>query len=192
MYNEIHDSTNAIRSEGDAYLIGNNIYNIHKDPAAGYGGNAVITWPAHDLHIVDNTIHNVDRGIEHCGGGTGKAVYVHNNIISLSSSGEFHIDLTGAVSANSLVSNNVFYSSSGKAIINWNGVDTQWDIMQFRQFTSQGDYCVEAATALFDPANDVLYMPDGSPVFDDAVVSYIYQMFSNLYGIDVSDDSSSN
>ena len=85
-------------------------------------------------------MHNVDRGITHWGGGVGKSVHVHDNIISLSSSGDYHIDLTGDVSDHSLVSYNIFDSSSGKAVINWDGVDNQWDLSQFQAREVKGSY----------------------------------------------------
>ncbi|OGZ29244.1 MAG: hypothetical protein A2562_04295, partial [Candidatus Nealsonbacteria bacterium RIFOXYD1_FULL_39_11] len=183
IFNKIYDSRNAIRSEEDSYIIGNKIYNIQD-----YG---VITWPAKALYIVGNTMHNVGKGIDHSGGGLGKAIYVYDNIISLSNTGTYHIRVGSSVATNSLVSHNIFNSASGKAIIYW-GSSTGINLTQFQTATGQGQGCFEGDPIFVNPASYNLSLQSASFAIDSGmcsgIVQDVYNEFSSRYGIDIRKD----
>lgn len=196
IFNDIHDSINAIRAEQDAYIIGNKIFNIFSDPENHTGGQAVVTWPAHNLYVIGNTMHDICGGIKHSGGGAEKAVYVHNNIISLAADGDYHIDLTGDVSGNSIISFNLFQSDSGKAIINWDGLDTKWDLAQFQQATTQGIGCIEGDSGFYDPDNNDFRLEIASLAIDagtsEGLVRQVFDTFINRYRLDIRKDFNAN
>ena len=191
LFNEIADSSNAIRSEESSYIVGNKIYDILGNPEGG-GGYGILTWPASTLYILGNTMENVRRGISHQGGGTGKAVYLHDNILALAASGEFHLGLTAAVAANSSVSHNVFDSSSGQAIINWNGTATQWNLSQFQQATGQGQGCLEGDPHFTSRPTKDFHLQPTSPAIDAGIssgpVQDVLDRFQAWYGIDIRKD----
>ena len=206
IFNEIYDSTNGIRCNGSvrAFIIGNKIYNIHHDPdVVNYnpsdmwsGGNGVITWRTPELHVVNNTMYDVDAGISSPGGGS-QSHHFQNNLIANLAQPSHHIGtITSSVAAGSTMSYNLMHRASGSAMIKWASSSPVYNIPGFQAaYTGQGLGCVDGDPKFVDAANKDFHLVNGSspsPAIDAGQVNPAYSLFNTLYGLSIDVDYDGN
>lgn len=121
LFNEIYDcEDNGIQVGGDqqydVYIIGNIIRDIKNKNKTGC---AYRTWSSKKVHLINNTIYNVDIGVQSDVNNEGAILVLKNNIISnvtnymLAMSGSWHLN-------NSIIDNNLFYNTDGIINFKWN------------------------------------------------------------------------
>ena len=206
IFNEIYDSTNGIRCNGSvrAFIIGNKIYNIHHDPDdVDYnpsdmwsGGNGVITWGTPELHVVNNTMYDVDAGISSPGGGS-QSHHFQNNLIANLAQPSHHIGtITSSVAAGSTMSYNLMHRVSGTAMIKWASSSPVYNIPGFQAaYPGLGLGCVDGDPKFVDAANKDFHLLGGSspsPAIDAGQVNSSYALFNSLYGLSIDVDYDGN
>ncbi|MFW6154184.1 MAG: choice-of-anchor Q domain-containing protein [Planctomycetota bacterium] len=199
--NEIYDSANGIRSNGSvtAYILGNVIRDIHHvgtdyNPISAWSGGAgILGWANGKLHIVGNTIHDVDAGIHSPGGGD-QAWFIHNNIIADLAEPSHHIAVTIVeVAQRSLVTHNLLHQDGAHARIAWGGTTVLHGVDAFQ--AAWGEYAtanVEADPCFADPAAGDLrlhWLVHASPAVDagGGLRTYV-DLFRALHGLDIGVD----
>jgi hypothetical protein len=150
----------------------------------------IITWSTPELHVIGNTMYDVDAGFLSPGGGT-QSHHVWNNIISDLAEPAYHaaILVSGVAGASSL-GHNVLHEPGGTARLRW-GTSTVHDLPSFQAaFPGQGQGCTEADPLLLEPPDD-LRLRSGSSAdgaADTARYTDCYQVFEDLYGIGIRQD----
>jgi hypothetical protein len=191
LFNDIHSAVNGVRNNGSSvsYIVGNVIRGMHHDPRqSDYDpadpwstGAAVISWRTGDLHVVNNTIYDVDTGISY----PDKAGRVHlaNNIVARLTQPTSHVVVTKpAVAEGSTLSHSLLQAP---ARVNWGG--DLYDLKSLRRhFPAQGQGCLDG-DPLFVSAEDLRLRP-GSPAIDAGTPSPVYETFRQLYGLDIAKD----
>jgi len=180
LFNKIYDSTVGIRSQASAhaYVIGNIFYDIHREPdqtvaiSPGWA-QGVASWSssATALHVVGNTIYDVDGGIYVA---HGLNHWVQNNIIAeRAEDTSYHLALNTPAISFLEVSHNVLFQSVGS-------VRTRGD------FVCQD--CQQLDPLFLNAGGDDFRLLTDSPAVDAGKSSSIYQTFFDRYGLDISKD----
>ena len=197
LFNEVYECTMGFygpSAENDvsAYVIGNVIHDLLPWPGPGEVYNpedayslAAITWYGYlDRHIIGNTIYNVPAGIY---GASNAGQYIMaGNIIYNVTEGK-HILLSNPP-AGSALENNLFYQPNGSVAVKWGQYLETGDMDEFRSRTSTGGGCMVADPNFENPAENGFRLQQNSPAIDKAVESDVYQIFYDLYGIDIRKD----
>ena len=206
IFNEIYDSTNGVRCNGAvrAFIVGNKIYNIHHEPdddtyttsSVWASGSGVITWATPELHVVNNTMYDVDAGISSPGGGT-QAHHFQNNLFAYAAQPSHHIGiLLGSVAAGSTMNNNLMHRAGGTAMIKWSGSSPVYNIPGFQAaYPGQGLGCVDGDPKFVDVASKDFRLLNGSspsPAIDAGQVNPVYSLFNTLYGLSIDVDYDGN
>ncbi len=197
LLNNIYDSANGIRSNGAqrAFIISNLIHNIHHvggdyNPGSVWAsGAAIITWANPQMHVVGNTMYDIDAGFSAPSGGAFE-FHILNNIISKLAEPAHHIAIPVSAPANiSVMNHNIVHQGGAGARIKW-GSSVVRDLAGFRAaYPTQGEGCTEDDPLLVDPDNGDLHVHEASPA-TDAGTSYAYyvDLFDSLYGLDINFD----
>lgn len=171
IFNNIFNSTVGIRSQADKeyYIVGNNLYNIHKfgsnAPGAGY---AMTFTSAKAMYIVGNTITDFDGGIQIA---NGVMYYIHNNLISGNPIEKYyHLALNKTKAVNYDLKNNLVYSRKGESIRNVN------------KFPCKN--CILSV----DPKLSQNKISESSIAIDKGAETDVYEKFYKLYGIRIDKD----
>ncbi len=196
--NRIHSSNSGITAGSNSggigenqYIIGNLIYDIRVKE--GYDYNTASAWaPAaimmaggKNRYIINNTIFDADGGI-HCPGG-GKMV-ISGNIVHTVNKG-YHVFIeNGNTAAASTLQNNILFQGSGAIKIRW-GSRSELTVAEFEtQFSDRGKDNLENDPAFADTAAADFRLSNNSPAIDSGRLSEVYQIFYDLYGLDISSD----
>lgn len=180
IFNEIYNSTNAIRSQDSAFVIGNVIHDIEN--------NAFISWETADLYVVGNTIYNAGSGIiVPDWGGTDRELYAYNNIISKVSGYSLNVEFP-EVAAKSEVFNNLFWNNGSPVNILWSNnplsVSSTADLVGF----PGGSGNIVSNPLFTDPSIADFRIQDTSPAIDVGTYHSVYGMFFGLYSINIEKD----
>ena len=172
LFNYVHNSTVGIRTQNYAAVIGNIVRDVQN---AG-----VLTWGSHDVHIEHNTFYNACRGLERFGGEVGFKVIFVNNIVGPRTCDD--IKLTGNSVSTSVMATSLFNTPAR----------ITWGIM-YSPLSSfmAGHACVgcrEGDPRFVDPANANFKLGAGSPATGTATPSSAYDIFQQLYGINIKVD----
>ena len=196
IFNHIHDNEGGIMLASDSggtgtehFIIGNEIYNIHKNGAYDVNNSwenaAIGVWGSTNTHIAGNTIWNVDAGIN-SPRGRGRIDIVNNIIDAPSVEGANHIFFYTDLIDSSQVDHNVFLNAVKLRL----GSSTQIDLAGLQNIHNKGhnSYAVDSLT--FTPSQNGDFIPSSTSAAaqngDNNVVAY--QIFYNRYGIDISKD----
>jgi hypothetical protein len=187
-------STSGLGFGTEAFIVGNVIHDIHHandgtgyfNPNSSWSNAGVMLVGVGKNYVINNTIYNVDAGINSPSGGT---LYMENNIIAnVTESACQHIFLESSSGmSNSTVKNNVFYQNGSPIRIRW-GVSNIYTLPAFQSATGKGTECVDANPLFVDPANDDFRLRSGSPAIDKGLTESVYDRFQSLHGLDIRKD----
>lgn len=200
--NRIFDSDAGISSGSNSggigqeqYIVGNVIYNIHTadgfdyNPGSAWSPAAIMLAGGMDRYVIDNTIHDVDAGINCPGSGS---LSIRGNIISEVTKATHVFIEYGSIADFSSLHNNILYQSSGSAGIRW-GDGEILNVAEFEfEYPVQGQGNLDADPLFIDSLNNNLFLQSSSPAIDRNTESDVYQIFQNLYGIDIKVDNDGN
>lgn len=196
LYNHMHDCSfgiaamsNSGGSGSDSYFIGNVIHNIHVSPGQSFNGDTA--WSQAGMmfaggvnrYVVNNTIYDVDGGVNVAGGG--KVVLSNNIIGNVTQSGGSHVfvENSGTADASSLR----YALMDGTARIRWGSVSRVNSVAQFQaSFPGQGVGLRVGNPLFVDPVNDDFRVQSTSPAVNTGAAESVYNTFKSLYGIDIS------
>lgn len=193
LFNNIYDNDTGIQGSSgfstgakSIYIIGNVIHNIHLasgSTSSGTGGwsNAAILLVGGDKrYVVNNTIYDVDAGINSPSSYT---IYMYNNIISkvtLESGNHIYLQNPGIWE----LKNCIFYQNGGPARIRIG--NTVYSLPGLKSATGKGESCLTADPLFTNAgAGDFHLQTARSPAVDSAIEAGIYATFRSLYGLDI-------
>ncbi len=196
--NHIYDSNAGVSSGSNSggigqeqYIIGNLIHDIHV--TGSYNDNsawspaAIMLAGGLNRHIINNTIYNADAGINVPATNAGYLEITNNIIYNTTRANHFFVE-AGLVTTNSFVYNNLLFQPTGDAKVRW-GSSTIENVAQFETShaaVSQNNQ--ETNPLLINPISDNYNLQNTSPAIDTGSESNVYQMFFDLYGIDIRKD----
>lgn len=195
IFNHVHDcefgiylgSNSNMGSGRDSYFVGNLIHDIHArggfNPGSAWSSAAIMAAGGVDRHIVNNTIDDVDAGLNVAGGGANRIV---NNIVGrVTQPGGHHVFLEDPATARaSTIDHNLFV---GPARLRW-GSNATLDLRSFRSVSGQCGACREGDPRWGPPGSGDFRPQAASPMVDQGVVDVVYATFLKLYGIDIARD----
>ena len=186
--NTIRDCTvGLICSIGsNIYFVGNEIYDIDgsTDPASYYGGGVAIHMRSTTTAaaVVNNTIHNSDKGIQFATGNT--LVDVSNNLISDRSDASAY-DIM--VQTTSTADVDYILHDSGLRVY-WGGT-TYTSASAFNSATSECANCpTEGDPTFTNEAGDDFSLQSGSQAIDVGEANSVFTTFSSRYSMSIAQD----
>ncbi|MCP4537147.1 MAG: right-handed parallel beta-helix repeat-containing protein [Chloroflexi bacterium] len=183
MFNTIYNASHGIAVHGvvDFYAIGNEIFDI--------SGRGIVFWANGEVHIVGNTISNVDDGIYTWIPSTEPHPIINNIVHNINDpTNGWHIRYSQESLADaSDMHHNLVYQDNGPIRINWHGEYNS--ILDFQNGTGKCQGCVEADPLFVDHANDDYRLQAGSLAKDagTAEISY-YQLYEDRFGVGIRSD----
>ena len=136
-------------------------------------------------YVVNNTIHDVDGGINVPGPGS---VSIVNNVLSgITEAQGNHIFVeSGSTAEKSTLRYNLL---DGAVRIKWAGGGSVYSLSGFQAaFPGQGQNSVNADPLFVGPASEDFQLQAGSPAVDKGTPDLVYAAFRGLYGIDIAED----
>gem|GEM_PF-2736594 len=187
LFNEVHDSTVALRVEETSapiYAIGNVFHSLNGTQHAVYSRTR-----GAKLTLVDNTISGFPtNGLAWDGqGSTAPTINLHGNIFT-GKSGTGAYWIAGDSTTNSGTSNYNLYDSENPFLVKWNG-GIYTTLAAFRTGRSQDTNSVFAAPQFVGVSTA---LSAGSPAINANVEHSVYQTFEDLYGLNIRKDFNGN
>ncbi len=200
--NQIHNSNAGITSGSNSggtgqnqYIVGNLIYNIHTpvdyayNPDSAWSPAAIGLAGGVNRHLVNNTIYDIDAGINCPGSGS---LQITGNIISNVTKANHIFVESGSTASASSVYNNLLYQDGLDSRIRWaNSSVVNIAVFEASNPTQSGDN-LELDPLFVNPVNNDLQLQVGSPAIDAAIASNVYQIFFELYGLNIRQDINAN
>jgi hypothetical protein len=192
IYNHVHDCEWGIEQASDhfdqysrTYVIGNVIHNIHNtvsgtDPASAWGPSAVMFAGGTERHVINNTIYDVDSGVN-VAAANGSLEVVNNIIANVTQTRASHM-LVGfsAVGASTALRNDLFF---GDPRLNWGGGQTRPTAAQLASWKS-----LSSDPQFINPAGGDFHLNSSSPALGAGEVNAAYAVFQQRYGISIATD----
>ena len=192
--NTVYDAEiGLINTSGtDVWFIANEIYDIHAqggfDPESNYGRGVAIHFRGISSGgVVNNTIHDYDKGVQIS---SGSSFQVVNNIFSSrseQSSYDIMFSNSSLVGATTLQNNNLFTDFRSKV-----GSTSYWSLAQFRGATGYETDGIIGSPKFINAAQNNFSILDDSDAIDSGMDSDIYDVFQSLYGLSIRKDFSGN
>jgi uncharacterized protein (DUF3820 family) len=199
LFNHVYDCEYGIAQSSasglgfgqNIYIIGNVIHNIHHttpfNPNTGWSQSAIMLAEGPGAYIVNNTIYDVDGGIN----SPGLAAYhLENNVIANVTEPQGHHVFVeqGGASAQSTLENSLLYGVGGPILITWPGGNNYTNLPAFVSGTGQGQNCLNAAPLFVDAPGGDFHLQSGSPGVNAGMNSSVYGLFQTLYGLSINFD----
>jgi hypothetical protein len=197
IYNHVYNCTfgvAAMSSSGgsgqEAFIVGNVIHDIHHlndgtsffAPNSGWSNAGIMLVGVPKQYIVNNTIYNVDAGINSPGP---NALYMENNIIAnVVEPNCQHVFIESSPN-NSSISNCLFYQNGQDIRIRWGS--TMYTLGTF-QATGKATNCYNADPKFVNIAGSDFHLQSGSPAINKGLTSQVYSRFKSIHGLDISMD----
>ena len=184
LFNNIYDSQTGIRVEGanDCWLIGNTVHHI-----IGDGIILDIDPDSTNINIIGNTITSINSDGLVNGRMFGATEFRFENNI-LSNIGFRHVSITSELAAEANLKNNLFWDNDGNILVHWGeAYFSALDASQINELPNCSGNII--GDPLFvDSAENNYSIPESSPAVDAGTGSMAYQIFFDLYGIDIRAD----
>ncbi len=196
IYNEIYNCSFGIRGastssskEWYVYAIGNIIHDIHAPSGNTYSTTAwaeagIMMQGGTYRYIVNNTLYNVDAGIN--GPSVGTYYYLNNNIISnITQPNGSHVFIEhGSSASQSTLNNSLFYNPDSGIQIKW-GSTVSDSLLDFSAATGQCATCYETDPQLLSTTEYKLKPSNGSEAIDNGAANDVYDTFQSLYKLNL-------
>jgi len=184
IFNTIYNAYDGIAVHGvvDFYAIGNEIFNI----SGGETGRGIVFWSSGEVHIVGNTIHNVDHGIYTWIPSTEPHPIIDNIIYNINDpTTGWHIRYSDASLANaSDLHHNLIYQDDGPIRVRWGALYNS--VVDLQNGTGKCQGCVEADPLFVDAASHDYRLQAGSPARDAGTGALPYfQLYEERFGVDI-------
>ena len=205
LFNDIYDNESGIRIASDnglgtgrdIFIVGNRIHRIHKvtgkyNSNTAYEVSAVGIWGGTNVHVVNNTIWDVDAGIS--SPRTNGKLSIFNNIIDTpSQTGASQVFLENAsLAGSSTMDYNLFLEPSR---IRW-GDYTQRSHDDFHAATGKGGHSMKTQDPRFSDAaaRDFRILAESPAVdrgldVDSINEHHVYAAFASRYQLDIRKDA---
>lgn len=176
----------------DAYMVGNVIHDIRHDPNYSYTPESAWSNAAFMLNgvrntaVVNNTIYNVDAGINSPGGNL--RLSLANNIICnvLEPKGN-HVFLEfSSTTSGSDLNNCLLYQNGAPVRIRWGG--TPMDLTAFKTTYGKGAGTMAADPRFVSTTARDLHVQPGSQAINAGLAHSVYSTFTSLYGLRIDVD----
>ena len=190
LFNHVHDCEYGVTQMSDdgevarTFIIGNVIENIHasqaSDPTSGWGPSAVMIAGGSERHVINNTIYNVDSGVND--GTTAGTLEIADNIISdITQAAASHILLDYAVAGtNTVMYNDLLF---GNPRIDWGNGQVLVTASQLAQVHS-----LESDPQFVNAAGGDFHVAPTSPAVGAGEVNVAYTTFQQRYGLSIATD----
>jgi len=197
LFNHVYDcdfgiytgSNSGLGSGTESYYIGNLIHNIHHststyNPGTGWSNAGLTLVGGLNRYVVNNTIFDVDAGINSPGSG---ALQIVNNIISnVTDPQANHIFIEDGVTASNSTINSVLFD--GTVRIRW-GSGEVYSLAGFQAaFPGNGLNSLNADPLFVNTAGNDFSLRVGSPAADAGTLASAYAAYLNLYGSSIAKD----
>jgi hypothetical protein len=193
LYNNISDSEFGIvvGSDSDAGIgveaafVGNIIYNIHHsqasyNPSTAWSSAAIMVAGGGNARVVNNTIYNVDAGVNVPVGLT--SFEIADNIIGqVTVAAANHVFIENASLASRLSMHHNLFEGNPRGRIG--GAQASFTATQLAS-----TYSLSASPAFFDAARGNFRLQSTSPARDRAEMNPVYASFQQRYGISIAID----
>ncbi len=167
------------------YIIGNLIYNIKNTTNAFELGAAVGNRGAIHLTCVNNTIYNATKGI-HCADITNGSVTVVNNIIKNIDT-DYHVYVASNSHTDLTLKNNLLFQTNGNVQVRWGGQGYGLSTFEANN-PGEASGNIEVDPLFVSESQYNFRVQANSQAIDKGVISDVYQIFFNLYGISLKKD----
>ena len=199
LFNHIHDcdygiylgSNSDMGSGQDSYFIGNLIHDIHArgpfNPGSAWSSAAIMAAGGVHRFIINNTIDDVDAGINVPGGGTNR---IANNIVfGVTQTGGHDVFIEDAATARAATINHNLFGAPAR--FRWASAETL-DLRSFRSASGQCASCREGNPEWGPSGSGDFHPKASSPAVDGGVLDDAYATFLKLYAIDIARDIEGN
>jgi hypothetical protein len=198
IYNHVYDCTFGIAAHSsgsstsqEAFIVGNLIHDIHHAndgtnffaPNSGWSNAGIMLVGVPKHYIVNNTIYNVDAGINSPGP---NALYMENNIISNVTVADCQHVYIQSSPEKSWMKNCLFYQNGQDVRIRWGS--TKYTLPTFQSATGKAINCSNADPKFVNIAGDDFHLQSTSPAINKGLTSQVYDRFQTLHGVDIRKD----
>lgn len=198
LFNHVHDCDVGIGTASDegigtgrsSYFVGNVVHRIHHsdrhyNPATAWSSAAFMLAGGLERHVVHNTIHDVDAGINVPS--TSGFVRIVGNIVSLVTERDGnHVFVEEEwVSGQSTMRHNLF---QGRLRIQWGGSAVE-NLRDFADSKGHGAVGRSGEPLLADPAHERFDLLAGSAAVDAGAPDPVYETFRRAYGLTIERDA---
>jgi len=191
LYNHIHDCEYGIAQVSDngekshTFVIGNVIDNIHtsrlSDPTDAWSPSAVMMAGGYERHIVNNTIYNVDSGVN-IASPVGSLDIADNIISTVTQPRASHVNLSfAALAPNATFHHNVLF---GDPRIDWGSGQAHVNASLLAAARS-----FDADPQFLDAPNRNFHVALSSPAANNGELNVAYATFQQRYGFSIAVDA---
>ena len=191
LYNHIHDCEYGIAQVSDngekshTFIIGNVIDNIHtsqlSDPTDAWSPSAIMMAGGYERHIVNNTIYNVDSGVN-IASPVGSLDIADNIISNVTQARASHVNLSfAALAPNATFHHNVLF---GDPRIDWGSGQTHVNASLLAVARS-----FDADPQFLDAPNRNFHVALSSPAANNGELNVAYATFQQRYGFSIAVDA---
>ena len=189
--NTVHSGWYGIVTTGstNTWFIGNTVYNIHKDPAAGSWNPTSAYATGSAIHFrgsstggaINNTIHNYDIGMQLLQGTASGYTILNNILANRSEPSGLDINLVGtSLASNSTMDNNAFFNTDNG--LRW-GNSTTYTVEGTKLFANSCLSCIELSSTPFKNASIFDFeLNSNSSAINNGVDHSIYDTYFGLFG----------
>jgi hypothetical protein len=192
LFNKLHDCEYGIAlmsDDGEAshvFAVGNVIYNIHRtvltnSPDDAWGPSAIMTAGGNERHFVNNTIWNVDSGVN-IATSVGSLELSDNIVGNITQPGASHMILGfSALAANTTWHNNLL-SGDPRVDLGTGQIHLTDSVLAIGKSIS-GD------PQFIDPSAGDFHVPITSPAMNSGEFNTVYGAFQQRYGVSIAFDA---
>ncbi len=173
----------------DAYIVGNVIHSIHHigsyTPSTAWSQAGIMLAGGVNRYIVNNTIYDVDAGLN--GPGGGQYSMANNLIANLTEPEGNHVFIEDPAGTTTWsLDNSLLYQGGDYASVRWR--NNVYSLPQL-QAIDRAAGCVDADPRFLDAQGLDFHLQSNSPAIDIGMAEYVYTEFLTRYGISIAVDN---
>ncbi len=200
LFNRLYDCESGIRAESDSdmgaprprrFFIGNLIYDITDsdppDPDNPHASGAIVLRGGYENYLVNNTLWNYQAGIMSPASGFLK---MENNILGARNNPlgrDIYIE-TSSMATSSTLRHSLFWSAPVRITWGGGGSGPVYTLEAFQIATGKGEQSFTLDPRFVNASSKDFHLQPTSPAVDRGLLSEVYAIFLNRYGIDIAKD----